>query len=58
MKSHASKACSFFLDKSGLNEIALQEALLDSLSRKSDLTLLVLAFFEILLSEDREFDRE
>lgn len=53
-----SRSGSFSLEKSDLTESELRKALVESLSRKSDLTPRVLAFFEILLSEDREFDRE
>jgi hypothetical protein len=53
-----SKSGSFSLEKSSLNNEDLRAALLESFSRPSDLTPRVLAFFEILLSEDRTFDRE
>jgi len=49
---------SFSLEKSNLRDDALEDALIESFSRKSDLTPRVVAFFEILLSDSREFDRE
>ena len=53
-----SKSGSFSLEKASLPDEELRTALMESFSRKSDLTPRILAFFEILLSEDRSFDRE
>lgn len=53
-----SKLSSFSLEKSDLEPEALKEQLVSSFSRISDLTPRVRAFFSILLSENRSFDRE
>ena len=53
-----SKLSSFSLEKSDLEPEALKEQLISSFSRDSDLTPRVRAFFGILLSENRSFDRE
>lgn len=53
-----SKLSSFSLEESNLNPAELQEELVSSFSRKSDLTPRIRSFFEILLSEDKSFDRE
>jgi hypothetical protein len=46
------------MEKSNLNDHELGEALKESFARKSELTPRIISFFEILLTEDREFDRE
>lgn len=53
-----SKSSSFSLEKSDLEPEALKEQLVSSFSRISDLIPRVRAFFSILLSENRSFDRE
>lgn len=52
------KQSSFSLEKSNLDADALKNELVASFNRASDLTPRVRAFFELLLSENREFDRE
>ncbi|MEH6357443.1 MAG: endonuclease NucS domain-containing protein [Pseudomonadales bacterium] len=53
-----SKSSSFSLEKSSLGAIELEAELVSSLSRPGDLTPRVRAFFEILLAENKSFDRE
>lgn len=53
-----SKSSSFSLEKSDLSDEELEYELILSFSRESDLTPRVRAFFRILLSDDRSFDRE
>ena len=53
-----SKSSSFSLEKADLESDALKEELIKSFSRNSDLTPRVRAFFHILLSENKSFDRE
>jgi hypothetical protein len=53
-----SKSSSFSLEKSDLEPETLKEQLSLSFSRDSDLTPRVRAFFNILLSENKSFDRE
>jgi len=52
------KSSSFSLEKSDLSPDDLKEKLVSTFSRNSDLTPRVRVFFRILLSEDRNFDRE
>ncbi|KAB2897583.1 MAG: DUF91 domain-containing protein [Burkholderiaceae bacterium] len=53
-----SKPGSFSLEKANLEDEELKKALTQSFNRESDLTPRIISFFEILLSEDRNFDRE
>jgi len=52
------KSSSFSLEKSDLNPDDLKEKLVSTFSRDSDLTPRVRVFFRILLTENRNFDRE
>lgn len=52
------KKSSFSLEKSDLDNESLKTELVASFSRDSDLTPRVKAFFNLLLSESRSFDRE
>lgn len=52
------KQSSFSLEKSNLNSDELKNELVTSFNRASELTPRVRAFFELLLSENRAFDRE
>jgi hypothetical protein len=49
---------SFSLEKSNLTDSELEEKLINTLQRKSDLTPRVIAFLEIISSEERIFKRE
>jgi hypothetical protein len=49
---------SFSLEKSNLPDEELEKKLLDTLERRSDLTPRVIAFMEIVASEDRVFNRD
>lgn len=53
-----SKQSSFSLEKSSLDPDSLITELISSFNRDSDLTPRIKAFFKILLSEKRKFDRE
>ncbi len=52
------KFSSFSLEKSDYDNDKLKKELLSSLTRKSDLTPRIIAFLEVILSENRTFDRE
>ena len=52
------KQSSFSLEKSNLDLNALKKELIISFNRDSDLTPRVRTFFQVLLSEQRKFDRE
>jgi hypothetical protein len=53
-----SRSGSFSLEPSSLDDDELRQTLTSTFSRKSDLTPRIIAFFEILASEDRQFGRE
>lgn len=52
------KSSSFSLEKSEYDKETLRKELISSLTRKSDLTPRVVAFLEIILQENKKFDRE
>ena len=52
------KFSSFSLEKSDYDNATLKKELISSLTRKSDLTPRIIAFLEIILSENKKFDRE
>lgn len=52
------KFSSFSLEKSDFDNVTLKKELMSSLTRKSDLTPRIIAFLEIILSENKKFDRE
>ncbi len=52
------KFSSFSLEKSNYDNDMLKKELLSSLTRTSDLTPRIIAFLEVILSENRTFDRE
>lgn len=53
-----SKASSFSLEKSALDASELKRELIATFNRESELTPRIRAFFEVLLSENRAFNRE
>lgn len=52
------KTSSFSLEKSDYDQEMLKKELISSLTRKSDLTPRVIAFLEIIIQENRTYDRE